>query len=276
MPKLNMQLSDVESARLQRLFPHLPASPASCPTCRGATRYAKKTATGHEMVDCDCRTQWKLHRYLLHCGVPDKYMRYTWADTEGLLADNPSALTTVSDYAIEHEIHLALGRSLILHGSQAGTGKTLLSLLLLKRLLSLGYDGFFTTFPDFLDYWTGGWRDEDEKSWFVRRIRNAEFLVIDDIGKEMRGRFQVAEASLDAVVRSRVANLLPTIITMNLTVEELAHDYSPYILSLAQESSTIIEMRGNGYRGILNARDMTDLAYMKEHRVLLRKPIVFS
>jgi DNA replication protein DnaC len=142
---------------------------------------------------------------------------------------------------------IASGIGLTLTGS-SGTGKTMLSSLLLKNLVGAGHKGFFTTFHTLLDYFTAGWTSTDEKRWFDGRVRNAGVLVIDDMGREHKGRIDIAISTLDHVLRARVSSGRPTILTSNLTLPKLGELYSANALSLLSESSITIEFIGPDYR----------------------------
>jgi DNA replication protein DnaC len=54
-------------------------------------------------------------------------------------------------------------------------------------------------------------------------------LIVDDLGTEMAGQF--VTASLYALVNDRILAGKPTIISTNLTAEDLKRRYSPQIVS---------------------------------------------
>ena len=261
-------LSNEEFDRLRARNPNIPRSPDHCITCRGRGTFRWwRDIDGVESVEewkCNCFDQWALHIYLLYCGVGLTYQRLGRRDVE----TEPGALDKVNEYLANVEWYVNSGCGLILYG-RMGTGKTLLSTLLLKAMVSLGYDSYFTTFAEMLDTFRSTYRSEDEKEWFYRRVKNASVLVLDDVGREHRptrwitheerkDRGQVsgvardttalAESTMDEVLRHRVASSLPTVLTTNMALEDLEASYGTNVMSLLHERSTTYRFTGEDFR----------------------------
>lgn len=239
-------LPSTNTERLRELYPDLPKGPENCITCRGAGSFRWRDPETDEPADwkCSCDDQFLLHRHLLNSGVDKHYQRLFWADGTGVA---PEVMDVIDDYIANHEAYVDSGIGLVLWG-RYGTGKTMLSSLLLKSLLGKGVDGYFVTFHVMIDMFTAGWDRNELKVWFEHRIRNAGLLVIDDIGREHQGRNAVAETVMDHVLRGRVAADRPTIITSNRTPEELATLYSGNAVSLLSECSIMQQFTGTDYR----------------------------
>jgi hypothetical protein len=267
-------LSNPEREQLEARFPNAPRSPEDCITCYGTGTFTfwspepggnKQRQAGTYI--CNCPEQWMLHRYLLHCNVGLWYQRLGWIDAD--LVETP-AVDFISEYLSEARGNVRSGLGLILHGTGTGTGKTLISTLLIKGLLGEGYDCYATTFSEMLDKYTGAWNDPDEKKWFHRRIKNCQVLLIDDIGREYQGRTKggLPEAALDEVIRHRVAAGTPTFATMNLTLDLLLENYGGNVMSLLRESSNTFEFTGPDRRGDIEKRKQ------EEKRLGIRRPVV--
>lgn len=254
-----------DSKRLKAKYPDLWADPQkSCPTCAKKGTFRTRYGTTIYNFRCDCVAQWKLNRFLLNANIGAAYQRLVWEDAQ--------ALTEKSlDQALSYtgplwESYAANGCGLILWSESTGTGKTMLATLLLKMLLSQGADGYFCQFNELLDSYTAGWRDTEQRDWFTRRVQNAGVLVIDDIGKENQNRGNTVDSLLDQVVRHRVANAKPTIITTNLRPDEMSERYYQGLLSLLAESALTVHIRtsfGEGdtqdYRSTVNALRLADV-----------------
>jgi DNA replication protein DnaC len=273
-------LTDAESSRLKALNPNVPASPRSCVTCKGSGTFMWWAGPNPDQwepteYECPCNDQWILHRHLLHSGVGLTYQRIGWGDVQV----ESGAREKVGSYLDSAGAYLQAGCGLILHGSK-GAGKTMLATLVLKRLLADGHEGYFTTFSEMVDTFMAGWRDPEEKRHFHRRIKNAEVLVVDDVGREFKQRRFVkgegmieyetasSEATFDEVLRHRVAASKPTIITTNKSITELETGYGGNILSLLRERSTTYRFTGQDFRD--NARMRLD----EEVRLGLTRPVV--
>lgn len=273
-------LRNDEFERLHQRYPNLPAKPGgrTCITCHGSGQYRWYNNDPGEPVDwqCDCIGQWALHHFLLNANIGLTYQRLTWAD---MSAAEPGALTKVHSYIEHADAYVNAGVGLILYGGH-GTGKTALSALLLKALLGRGHDGYFTTFGGLLDTFMSTYRDQDEKKWFYRRIKNAGVLVLDDLGKEhkqqtmlgkeaadsigakagfKRYNTAVTDSTFDEVLRHRVANSLPTIITTNFDLAQVQEGYGANIISLLRERSTTYQFTGADFRNTARDRVVTEV-----------------
>jgi hypothetical protein len=264
-------LKKEESDRLDSLYPGLPTSLAHCPTCAGAKTfrwYDNYGAYDAEIVEfvCPCADQFVMFKYFLNAGIGKQGQRLALGDALGA---DPKALNMISEYLDNSGYFVNRGMGLLFHGTH-GSGKTMLVTILIKQLLAEGVDGYFTTFTNLLDNFASGWRDDNNRKWFDKRVRNAPLLVIDDIGKENKNLNNMASNAVDGVLRSRVQNSLPTIITTNLSLSEFERSYSSGVMSLVSETSLTHEFTGDDWRP--NQRERNQ----KEAKLLLSRPIVVS
>lgn len=268
-PRIIPVLSATESTRLTDRYGNLP-SMQNCITCRGNLKFRWYTEAGPRDLDhvedweCNCEAQFILYRYMLSRGIGLNYQRLDWVDATGVPED---VNEVVFDYIEHQDRYVGAGIGLVLRGER-GTGKSLLANLLLKRLLSQGVDGMVLTFHEALDAFTDGWHQKEDRVWFEKRIRNADVLVLDDAGREHAGRSQVAETVLDHVLRHRVSNALPTLLTTNLDLRQLATLYSGNAMSLLAESAIVHEFRG------VDFRDAHRVRKIDETKAGLTRPVV--
>jgi DNA replication protein DnaC len=265
-------LKQEESSRLNSLYPGLPTSLAQCPTCAGTKwfrwydDYNSPTSKNIVDYDCTCSDQFILFKYFLNAGIGKQGQRLALGDAVGADA---KALQMISDYLENSGYYVNRGMGLLFHGTH-GSGKTMLTTILIKQLLAEGVDGYFTTFNNLLDNFASGWRDDENRKWFEKRVRNAPLLVIDDIGKENKNLNNMATNAVDGVLRSRVQNSLPTIITTNLSLNEFERSYSSGVMSLVSETSLTHEFQGDDWRP--NQRERNQ----REAQLMLSRPIVVS
>jgi hypothetical protein len=276
-----MRMTGVTDADLELLrakfpsFPHSPLdSPSSCVTCggRGYFKWLVYTPEHDEgqVVEyrCPCPDQWIMYACFSHANIGVRYQRLSWRDAINVDIDARGA---IYDYLQHGEAQVKAGVGFILNSATGGTGKTLLATLLLKGLIGQGFDGMFCTFAEMVDTYAGGWHSQETKKVFHRRILNAAVLVLDDVGREWKGKnLGLTEATFDTVLRHRVHNCLPTIITTNLSVEDLDRGYGGSVFSLLAETCLEIPMTGESFRGQANAR------LRHETSLGLTRPIVVS
>lgn len=245
-------LSDLEAERLYRDYPRLGRSYESyCPTCdkKGTYRWKGKDNP------CDCEYQLQLHKWYLASGIGITYQRLDWEDYHG----PDQALLGISKYLERHEQFVRRGMGMYFSGS-FGTGKTMLANLVVKELIKLGYTAWATTFSQTVEMLTAGWSNKVEKEYFQNRFITSEILLLDDVGRELRGtRINLAETTFDAILRQRVQAGRPTIITTNLTPIDLEQGYGAAILSLIREKSLEQTLDGEDYRVAANNREMDEI-----------------
>lgn len=284
LPPAIHTLSNEDSDRLKREFgDSLAVSPEDCRTCYGTGTfrwYPRATLGGSgdpdviEEFKCPCDDQWILNRFLLNCGIKNKYQRLDWADLEVPMPPE------INDYLKNAKQIIGAGLGLVLYGSE-GTGKTLLAILLLKSLISRGYKGYFTTYSDMIQRFHEGRFDKEEREWFLRQVTHTSVLVIDDIGREQKRRNleraegrtidslqATAEFLFEDVVRHRVAMATPTFITSNLALGDLATKYGSNVMSLLEEQALPVELTGLDWRNLSRDRGMDEV------RQGLRRPVV--
>lgn len=245
-------LSDEEATRLYRNHPQLGRSYQTyCPTCDKTGSYRWR-GTVHA---CDCEYQLQLHKHYLAAGVGATYQRLDWDDYEG----PTKILDHVAKYLERREQFLKRGMGLYFLGT-LGTGKTMLANLVLKELIKNGYRCFNTTFSQTVEMFTAGWSDKADKDYFQRKFIHSEVLLLDDVGKELRGtRLALAETTFDAILRQRVQAGRTTIITTNMTPADLEDGYGAAILSLIREKSLELIFDGTDYRTSARERETDEV-----------------
>lgn len=242
-------LPDNELQRLLSKFPELRASPEDyCPTCKktGIYRWEGKD---HE---CDCATQLRLYKKYLSSGIGIPYQRLTWDDLDPEL--DPQ-LEPIYKFLNDPEKYLSRGIGVYLWGPP-GSGKTMVATLILKDLIRKGHTGFSATMAEMVNYFTAGWGgNTEEKNWFTNKFLSSQVLVLDELRRDNR----LAESTFDHILRTRVHEGRPTIITTNLTPDELENGYGSSILSLIVQQSIVVNLNRQNYRGQAHDRLMKEI-----------------
>jgi DNA replication protein DnaC len=161
-------------------------------------------------------------------------------------------------YLNRHKDMVKAGFGLLLHGSY-GTGKTLLSVLVAKELVKLGYNIYFATFSQMVDEFTRGWGDTEEKIKFEQKIVKSDAFFLDDIGKEFKAKNNLSESTFDHVLRQRALDSRPTFITTNMTLGELKEGYGSAIFSLITERLIVHELTGTDFRPLARDRALIEI-----------------
>lgn len=266
-------LETVESDRLKASHSALWADPqTSCITCRfertGSKTFRWWNEDRSEVVDweCNCTAQWIMNRYLLFNGIDMTYQKLGWTDATHV---HPDVVSQARDYLAQSLFYVDSGFNLIFWSKNPGTGKSMSMMILGKELMQAGHDVFVAPITEVINMYTSGWRSQDEKNYFERRIMNCGVLIIDDLGKEMgQNRIDFLDRLIDQVIRHRVAASQPMLITTNFTKEMLASSYGPYVASLLTERCIYLEARGVDWRENVGLRLLDEIS--------MRRPLVIS
>lgn len=156
----------------------------------------------------------------------------------------PNAYEICLRYAKNFETASKDGMGLILTGN-AGTGKTHLASAISNYLMDDLIPVKFGTFADLLDSLKESFHT-DKTQKIVKALGEVPLLVIDDLGKEKYTDW--SSQVLFQVIDKRYNKELPTIITTNLSMEELRRRIGDPIMSRLIETSYGIVMEGENYR----------------------------
>ncbi len=139
----------------------------------------------------------------------------------------------------------------ILFLGNTGVGKTFLTNCIAKELLDKGYTVIYLTafrLFDILEKYKFGKNTSDTHiaaSQFDY-ILNCDLLIIDDLGTEMNNSFTSSQLYL--IINERLLKRLSTIISTNLSLEQLDSNYSERIYSRIISSYNVCKIVGGDIR----------------------------
>lgn len=129
-----------------------------------------------------------------------------------------------------------------------GLGKTFLSGCIARCVADNGhsvvYDTAIRLFSDFEAVKFGENTEENRRQ--VQRYMDCDLLIIDDLGTEMVTQFTVS--ALYQVINSRLMDRKPTILSTNLSPEEIRTRYSPQIASRILGTYQVMQFLGTDIR----------------------------
>lgn len=146
-------------------------------------------------------------------------------------------------------------KNLIFLAGQTGVGKTHLMKCmaneLIKRHKLVRLTTSFAMHQDFVKSYAS--RDLEQKQALLDKYLTAEILFIDDLGTELRQR-DITVNYLYQILNERKMQKRPTIITSNLSLEDVMEYYDERILSRITDKSTSIQLylKGKDVRFNLN------------------------
>lgn len=132
-------------------------------------------------------------------------------------------------------------KNIIYIGGDTGVGKTHLMSCIANELIQHGKLVTLTTSfamnQDFMKSYS--LRNNEEGNEILDKYLNCEILFIDDLGTELR-RKDITNNYLYLVINERKAKRLPTVITSNLTLEDVRDYYDERVFSRIVDKDTSI------------------------------------
>lgn len=133
---------------------------------------------------------------------------------------------------------------------RTGLGKTHLSLAIANEVMKKGYNVVYGSVINFLN--------KLEREKFGRAdsfetedaLIGADLLILDDLGAEFSTA--VATSSLYNIINSRIAKGVPTIISSNLSLDEIRTRYPESIASRIIGNYVVVKFYGNDIRQLQN------------------------
>ena len=134
-----------------------------------------------------------------------------------------------------------------------GLGKTFLSACIARVVANKGfsvvYDMATSVFSKFEDAKFQKVDDPEQSSEIrseIKRYLECDLLILDDLGTEMTTTFTIS--ALYELINTRLITDRKTIVSSNLTIDELRHRYSEQIMSRLEGEYQVLTFRGDDIR----------------------------
>ena len=207
----------------------------SCPKCRDTGYAGNVRCSCYESLlgQIACRqlgSGWNEEEYTFENFSLDYYSPQPMEGTGVIPRQNARV---VLDYCKEYSENFSPeSGSLLLMGS-TGLGKTHLALAIAGRVARKGCGVLYTTVQDLVarlekERFRSDWEEDGEES-FRDTLREADLLILDDLGVEFPSAFSTA--AVNDLINARLMENRPTIVTTNLDHEELRRRYSERLIS---------------------------------------------
>lgn len=145
---------------------------------------------------------------------------------------------------VDRKIYDSEKNGLIICGSY-GTGKTHLAASIANYAVEHGMSTLFDTYGGHLEKLKSEFNVSGEPK-HLNLMRNVDFLVLDDVGKEKQTEW--SQSIMFDVINHRYENMKPIIITSNFSNRELANYFGEACYSRLIEMCHAVITQGEDYR----------------------------
>ena len=156
-------------------------------------------------------------------------------------------MKNIYDKCVSYAQRFSMESPSMLFFGPTGVGKTHLSLGIARVVLEKGYSVLYDSIIDLLgaverEHFGRSKEDTDTLSLLL----SADLLIMDDLGTEFDTSFNVS--TVYNIINTRLNRRLPTIISTNLSFQEIRDRYAPRIVSRLFAGYDCLEFVGNDVR----------------------------
>ena len=139
----------------------------------------------------------------------------------------------------------------LLFSGNTGLGKTFLSACIARCVADQGFSVVYESAGHlFAALEKARFENNEENRRAAQKYRECDLLIVDDLGTELPGQF--VTAALYSLVNDRLLENKPTIISTNLSEDELVRRYNPQIASRLRGSYKRVAFVGDDIRLLKN------------------------
>ena len=189
-----------------------------------------------------------MYRSLEQRGILKRFRDVTFDSMKTVPAEIRDNAVVCREYAKNIGKHVREdGQGLILQGTY-GTMKSTLAVCILREALNQGFTGLFAPMCSLIDnLFTMRSLNREEWARYEKTIRSTGILILDDFGGENTDQGWIL-SKVDSIITERYNRMLPTIITTNYSIDDIAGTYSGRLLDRLMSTSKVLSFRGHSKR----------------------------
>lgn len=213
-----------------------------------ATQGLEQSQSAKEYSEWEKEQQKKMYHSLENRGILKRFRDVTFGSMKTIPAEIRDNAVICRDYAKNIGQHIREdGQGLILQGTY-GTMKSTLAVCILREALDQGYTGLFAPMCSLMDnLFTMRSLNREEWAKYEMTIRKTGVLILDDFGGENTDQGWIL-SKIDSIITERYNRMLPTIITTNYSLQDMAGTYSGRLMDRLMSTNRILSFQGHSRR----------------------------
>lgn len=156
-------------------------------------------------------------------------------------------MTRILGYCKKYALNFSKNSESLFMCGETGLGKTHLSLSIAKEVIAKGYNVAYDSIINYLNEIEKEHYGKSDKNT-LGMITSVDLLILDDLGAEMKTPFN--HSTVYNIINTRINRNLPTIISSNLTTDDVSERYDDRIASRIFGEYTYLRFVGNDIRQI--------------------------
>jgi DNA replication protein DnaC len=205
---------------------------------------------GQDPEQCECLKKMIQYTKLSEANVAMEYFDLTMHDFRPNSLQGSAIKMQMNNILNNFDTFFRKSKNMFLYGSN-GTGKTMLSIELLKEAARHNYSIYYEFYPIIYDAFNRkGFAADDEKDRLDHIFATVDVLVLDEIGKEKASAYNI-ETSANLlemhILKKRVHK--KTILISNSSPSIINNTYNDTINSLLSQRYNFVHVDGTDFRG---------------------------
>lgn len=222
----------------------------TCKKCSGTGFLTRMNNGYEESYPCSCLKVVKRNVKLLDWGVPRKFLNDKW--NMDFLKEKPY-YQDIKNYIDNFQENYDNGKGLFLYGPQ-GRGKTTVESIIAKEVVMMvnpdtfskkqTFNVAFAMYDDIVKK-----QFDKEQSQLKYFLYKSDLLIIDNVGNETgKNEKQFSQRILEMILRKRDNDCLPTILSSNYNIDEMATEYNNDVRDFILQNDKLVSVLGDNHR----------------------------
>ncbi len=212
-----------------------------CPLCNDTGYY------GTKLCDCTLKRAKEMSFAALSAQMPLEESSFESFSLDYYSEPaHKATMQKIFDFTKKYAENLNEKSGSILFFGGTGLGKTHLSLAIASAALEKGMGAIYSPAQNLLHKLEKEHFSRNADTHTLEDINECDILIIDDLGAEFATSF--TQAAIYNIINTRLLLGKPTVISTNLSIEELAEKYTPRVASRIIGSYALKEFCGNDIR----------------------------